>query len=95
LKRIKDSLWAILGQREPTAAPQEVVEAVRAAMLSALEGHAEKEHMALEMTLRFAKDLGELWYLRPELMRAIAMHSDEVVARKTLEGITAMFGTAF
>lgn len=90
LNRLKNSLWALLGQ-ETAETPVDVVEPIREAMLEALDVHGEQHHMTLDMAIRFANDIAELWYLRPELLQALAARSDENAARETMRKITAMF----
>lgn len=90
VKRLRDSLWALLGQ-ERSEAPQAVVERIRQAMLFALDAHCPQEQMQIDMAIRFAADVAELWYLRPELMAAIASCTNERVAQDALRDITALF----
>lgn len=74
------------------AVPAERLDAVRKAMLDALGNDAgNKVHTALERKLLFAKDIGELWYARPELMNALAARVGEARARETLVGVTRLF----
>lgn len=90
VKRLKDSIWALLGQ-ERAETPAVVLERIRQAMLFALDTHCPQEQMPLDMAIRFASDVAELWYLRPELMSTIASCSNEQVARDALRDITALF----
>lgn len=76
---------------EVPAAPAERIEAVRKAMLQALEQSSDSTHVALERKLLFAKDIGELWYARPDLMNAVAGKLGESQARQVLDHITALF----
>ena len=46
---------------------------------------------AVERKVLFAHDLDELWYVRPDLMTAIAAARGESVARQCLADITRMF----
>ena len=90
VNRIKDSLWALLGQ-EKAEAPEVVLDRIRRAMLLALETHCPHEPMQLDMAIRFSSEIAELWYLRPELMATIAASTNEKVARDALLEITALF----
>lgn len=80
-----------MGHAAPSV-PRERLDAVRKAMLDALGNDAgNKVHTALERKLLFAKDIGELWYARPELMNALAARVGEARARETLVGVTRLF----
>jgi hypothetical protein len=68
-----------------------VVDRIRTAMLTALETHCDASCYVLEMTIGVARDVSELWYLRPELMNAISASRSEMVARKALATITSLF----
>ncbi|MDE2416230.1 MAG: hypothetical protein KGN32_00345 [Burkholderiales bacterium] len=88
--RLRNSFWALLGH--DTYGTQEVViERIRAAMLTALETHCDSNQYAVEMRLSFARDVAELWYLRPDLMNAIAACQSECVAQTVMESITDLF----
>jgi hypothetical protein len=87
---LRNSFFGWLGHGTP-AAPAERVEAVRKAMLEALEQSSDAQSIALERKLLFAKDIGELWYARPDLMNAVAARVGETLARECLSGITALF----
>jgi hypothetical protein len=88
--RLRNSFWAILG-KETHDAPDAVLERIRAAMLNALDMHCDTSFFPLEVTIDYAKDVAELWYLRPELMNAICASQSESVARKVLGEITSLF----
>lgn len=87
---LRNSFFGWLGQ-ETLPAPAERVEAVRAAMLAALEQSDMASHASLERRLLFAKDIGELWYARPDLMNALAARLGEGRARDCLATITTLF----
>ena len=87
---MRNSFFGWIGQ-EPKPAPAETVKAVRKAMLEALEGSDLVANKALERKLLFAKDIGELWYARPDLMNAVAARVGEAHARECLAGITVLF----
>jgi hypothetical protein len=88
--RLRDSFWAMLG-RETSDTPDEVIEAIRAAMLNALDTHCSNNHYALDVKISFATDVSELWYLRPDLMNSISASQSERVAHQALVYITALF----
>lgn len=89
--RLRNSFWAMLG-RDISEAPDVVTERARKAMLLALDKHcSDNHHYALDIKINFAQDLTELWYLRPDLMNAIAASQDEAVAGQILASITDLF----
>lgn len=90
MKRLKTSFWALLG-RQVSEAPELVVERVRLAMLTALDAHCDTDQIKMDLAIRFASDLTELWYLRPDLMHAIASCRDEATAQRVLRTITDLF----
>lgn len=90
VKRVRSSFWALLG-RQVSDAPEVIIERVRLAMLAALDAHCGTDHVHIDLAIRFAVDLPELWYLRPDLMQAIASSCDENTAQQVLRGITALF----
>lgn len=88
--RLRNSFWAILGPQE-TETPQAVVERVRLAMRCAVQDHLGDEAEALQRQLEYAQDIESLWYLRPEIMNAIAAERGEATAHDCLTGLTALF----
>ena len=87
---MRNSFFGWLGH-EAVASPPERLEAVRKAMLLALEQSNDATHVALERKLLFAKDISELWYARPELMNAVSANVGEARARDCLASITELF----
>lgn len=93
--RARSSFWAQLGQ-ETFAGSDQLVQQIREAMLASLQEHgALAQEGPLRRDLVAARDLAELWYLRPRLMQAFAHAPDRVGAEKTLHGITEMFNGHF
>ena len=88
--RFRNSFWAKLG-REESEAPQVVVERIRHAMLFALDEYVLENKMALELQLMITDDLEGLWFLRTNVMHAIAARHGETVAYDCLAQITALF----
>ena len=88
--RLRQSFWALLGSQE-TEAPGAVVERVRLAMRCAVEEHLGRDAEPLQNQLEYAQDLESLWYLRPEVMNAIAAQCGEAQARNCLMELTALF----
>lgn len=76
---------------QPAAEPSARVEDIRKSMLALLEQSPDGSNSAIERRVLFAQDLDGLWYLRPDLMTAIAAARGESVARSCLAEITRMF----
>lgn len=88
--RLRNSFWALLGQAE-TEAPEAVVERIRVAMLAALARQLGQDAQELKQQVHFARDIEALWYLRPEIMNAIAARRGEAAARTCMVGLTVLF----
>ena len=88
--RLRQSFWALLGSQE-TETPQAVLERVRLAMRCAVHEHLGDAAQALQHQMEYAQDIESLWYLRPEIMNAIAAQCGEAQARSCLAGLTALF----
>ena len=88
--RLRNSFWALLG-RNPAGAPDGLEEEVRHAMLAALDLFCGSEFLELDDRISFARDLDELWYLRSQLMIAIAANHGEALARDQMLAITKKF----
>lgn len=88
--RLTDSFWAWIG-REACEAPAVVTERIRQAMLLALDTHCSPCHSALNLKVKLAPGIAELWYLRPDLMQRISVSTGEAIAREVLTHITALF----
>ncbi|MBI2747264.1 MAG: hypothetical protein HYX45_16980 [Burkholderiales bacterium] len=88
--RLRNSFWALLGQSE-TEAPEAVVERVRDAMLRALVEQLGQDAQELRQQVHLARDIESLWYLRPEIMNAMAARRGEARARACMTGLTALF----
>lgn len=76
---------------KPVVDPSERMEELRKAMLQVLEDGMASNNATLERKILFARNIEELWYLRPELMNAIAAGLGESVAKARLAQITGMF----
>lgn len=55
-------------------------------------GMDEATHLVLLRRIRYARDLEALWYLRPELVRALAAQHGERVARARVNELCGHFG---
>jgi hypothetical protein len=60
-------------------------------MLNALDEHCVIQHESVDRSILFAKDLETLWYLRPDLLHAIASCRHESSATAVIGDITMMF----
>lgn len=89
--RLRNSFWALLGRDVSEATPQVVIERIRKEMLFALDEYCNNDHYALDLKITFAKDVAELWYLRPDLMFAIAACKDQATAEQTIAEISKLF----
>jgi len=78
---------------QPAAEPSARLEDIRKAMLQVLEQGPQASNTAIERRILFAYDLDALWYVRPDLMNAVAAVRGESVARGCLNEITDMFDT--
>lgn len=55
-------------------------------------GMDEAAHLVLLRRIRYARDLEALWYLRPELVQALAARHGERVARTRVNELSVHFG---
>ena len=76
---------------EPVAESNGDLEAIRHVMLQALAQNQDGLNSTVERKLLFAQDIDQLWYVRPELMTAIAASRGEAVASSCLNDITRQF----
>ncbi|WP_232533132.1 hypothetical protein [Ramlibacter pinisoli] len=60
-------------------------------MLDLLDDTGPKRFPQLTRRIRYAGDIQGLWYLRGDLMGALAAMHGEVVARERIEAITDLF----
>jgi hypothetical protein len=88
--RLRNSFWAMLG-RNISEPPDAVVERVRQAMLIAVDTHCLASAYAIEDKISYARDINSLWYLRSDLMHAIASAQGEAAAAECVAAITTLF----
>lgn len=88
--RLRHSFWSLLG-RNTAGAPDGVMECVRKAMFTALDTYCDDDRTGINRRIDSAKHIAELWYLRPELMCAIATRHQESTARDCIAQITRLF----
>lgn len=67
------------------------IEGIRHAMLDSLGETGDSEFPQTASKVRYAGDVQGLWYLRGELMEALANLHGEVSARRTVEHLTSLF----
>lgn len=70
---------------------EEGIEDIREGMLELLGEDGAKQFAATTRRIRYATDIKDLWYLRGDLMAALAGLHGEVVAREKIAQINAQF----
>ncbi|MEO7108694.1 MAG: hypothetical protein ABIZ09_20130 [Rhodoferax sp.] len=88
--RFRNSFWALLG-RNTAGAPDVVMNRVRQAMFLALDHYCDDDCSGINHRIDCAQHIDELWYLRPDLMDAIATRHQETTARDCIVQITLLF----
>lgn len=90
---LRNSIYGLLGNpMPPTDSSLECsTEEIREAMLSVLGDAGQKSFPNVARRLRYANDVQALWYLRGDLMAALAALYSESVAREKIAGITGQF----
>lgn len=96
MRWLKPSLRSIYGLLGNAAAPSPSVledgtEDVRESMLDALGDSGSRHFPQITRRIRYAADIHSLWYLRGDLMAALASMHGEQAARQRIAGITAQF----
>lgn len=90
---LRSSIYGLLGATVPPtdSVMENAVEDVRETMLDLLGEAGLAKHPALTRRLRYAADIQALWYLRGDLMGALAAMHGERVAREQVASVTQMF----
>jgi hypothetical protein len=88
--RIRNSFWAALG-RDVTDSHDVALERVRSAMLRVSDEFGGNKNSRLDMQISDAREIAELWHLRPDLMQLVAATRGEEAARDCVAEITALF----
>ena len=90
---IRTSIYGLLGNPVgPTDSTLENgTEDIREAMLALLGDEGVKRFPHVTRRIRYANDVQALWYLRGDLMAALAATQGEVAARERIREITEMF----
>ena len=90
---LKNSIYGLLGN--PVAPSDSILETntedIREAMLSLLGERGTKQFANVTRRIRYANDVQGLWYLRGDLMAALAATQGEASAREKVAHITEMF----
>lgn len=90
---LRSSIYGLLGN--PVAATESVLETgtedIREAMLSLLGEAGSKQYAQVTRRIRYANDIHALWYLRGDLMAALAAMHGEMAARQKIQSISQMF----
>lgn len=67
------------------------LENIRQAMLEALGNEAQNSHPVVQLRITYANEIQDLWYLRGDVMAALAALQGEAAARAKLAPISEMF----
>ncbi|MEO7393246.1 MAG: hypothetical protein ABIU58_13800 [Ramlibacter sp.] len=90
---LRSSIYSLLGN--PVAPSESVLETgtedIRESMLNLLGDKGPKAFPAITRRIRYANDIQALWYLRGDLMGALASMDGELTARKQIASLTQMF----
>ena len=90
---IRSSIYGLLGNPAgPSDSSLETgTEDIREAMLTLLGDTGMKQFPNVTRRIRYANDVQALWYLRGDLMAALASTQGEAAAREKVSHITEMF----
>ena len=90
---LRNSIYGLLGN--PVAPSDSILESsaedIREAMLSLLGDGGTRQFANVTRRIRYANDIQGLWYLRGDLMAALAALHGEAQARQQVHQITRMF----
>jgi hypothetical protein len=90
---LRSSIYGLLGN--PVAPSESILESgtedIRESMLLALGEAGTKQFTQVTRRIRYANDIQTLWYLRGDLMAALAAMHGEAAARQKIASITAQF----
>ena len=90
---LRNSIYGLLGNPAPPtdSSLESSTEEIREAMLDVLGETGQKGFPNVARRLRYANDVQALWYLRGDLMAALASMHGEMAARQKVASITAQF----
>jgi hypothetical protein len=90
---LRSSIYGLLGN--PVAPSESMLESgtedIRESMLAQLGDAGFKQFAQTTRRIRYASDVHALWYLRGDLMAALAAMHGELAARQKIASITSMF----
>ena len=90
---LRNSIYGLLGN--PATPSDSVLETgtedIREAMLSLLAEAGGKQFSNVTRRVRYANDVQALWYLRGDLLAALASTHGEMAARQKVQRVTKMF----
>jgi hypothetical protein len=90
---LRSSIYGLLGN--PVAPSESILETgteeVRESMLLVLGEAGPKHFPQVTRRIRYANDIQTLWYLRGDLMAALAATDGEMAARTKIAAVTARF----
>ena len=78
------------GTNSPSKQAASITE-IREAMLSALGERGAQAYPVIQLRVTYAGDVQDLWYLRGDVMAAVADLDGELEARRALTSISTMF----
>jgi len=90
---LRNSIYGLLGNPTPPtdSIMESSTEEIREAMLGVLGDSGQKNFPNVARRLRYANDVQALWYLRGDLMAALAALYSESVAREKIAHISGQF----
>lgn len=90
---LRNSIYGLLGN--PVAPSDSIMESgtedIRESMLATLGDSGPRHFPQITRRIRYANDIQALWYLRGDLMAALAAVHGEMAAREKLASVTAQF----
>jgi hypothetical protein len=90
---LRNSIYGLLGN--PVVPSESMLETgqedIREAMLALLSEAGAKQFANVTRRVRYANDIQALWYLRGDLLAALASKCGEADARQKVQRITQMF----
>jgi hypothetical protein len=90
---LRTSIYGLLGN--PVAPSESMLETgtedIRESMLAVLGDPGPKHFPQITRRIRYANDIQALWYLRGDLMAALAAMHGEMAAREKVASVTQMF----
>lgn len=91
--KIRSSIYGLLGNPSPPSESmlENGTEDIRESMLALLGEGGPKHFPHITRRIRYANDIQALWYLRGDLMAALAAMHGEVAARQRIVSVTEMF----